>query len=93
MTTAVAARYDITAPSVADFRATVDRNGSDPVLWYRLCAAAGVPADAADPTPDQLDALARVVSAQPGVLGVLGRSLGVRLTTSRVLSRLNGAPR
>jgi hypothetical protein len=41
----------------------------------------------------ELDALALVMRNQPGVLGVLGRSLIVRLTTYFTLAMLNGSQR
>jgi hypothetical protein len=41
-------------------------------------------------TLDQLTLLADAVTNAPGVLGVMGRSLSVRLTTHRTLAALKG---
>ena len=93
MTTAVAGRHELAVPSVSDFRATVEQGGGDAVLWSRLCQQAGVSAASPTLSLDQLDVLAQTIKAQPGVLGIMGRSLAVRVTTYRTLSRLNGAAR
>ena len=84
--------YDLAPPTVADFREAVARvDHGDPEVWARLCAEAGLAPDATTMTLSQLDALALTIRAQPGVLGVLGRSLTVRLTTYFTLSFLNGS--
>ncbi|HYH24129.1 MAG TPA: hypothetical protein VD834_02170 [Blastococcus sp.] len=85
-------RHEPVAPTVADFRATVERVGVDAAVWAGLCAEAGVPA-AGSLTIAQLGSLADTIKDRPGVLGVMGRSLAVRVSTYRTLSTLNGVSR
>ena len=82
-------RHVPVAPTAADFRATVLRAGGDPALWVALCDEADVPVGGSL-TLAQLGRLADTIKARPGVLGVMGRSLGVRVSTYRTLSILNG---
>jgi hypothetical protein len=89
-----ATTHDVVPPTVADFRAAVARvDRGDPTVWAGLCAQARLSAEATTMSLAQLDALALVMRDQPGVLGVLGRSLIVRLTTYFTLSMLNGPQR
>jgi hypothetical protein len=92
MTTYVTPSPTLQAPRVADFRDAVRRaSGADfEGTWRGLCADAGVPAGSATMTLDQLTLLADAVTNAPGVLGVMGRSLSVRLTTHRTLAALKG---
>ena len=85
-------RYRLTPPTTADFRAAVGRAGVDDDGWERLCARARIPA-AGPHTVHQLDLLAEVVKTEPGALGVIGRSLSVRVTTHHTLTSLNGVLR
>jgi hypothetical protein len=86
--------HDVVPPTVADFREAVARvDRGDPAVWAELCAAAGLPPDATSMTLGQLDALALTMRSRPGVLGVLGRSLTVRLTTYITLRFLDGSSR
>lgn len=85
-------RYRLDPPTTADFRAAVARAGVDEPTWERLCAQARVPAEGPH-TVHQLDLLAEVVKLEPGALGVIGRSLSVRVTTFHTLSSLNGVHR
>jgi hypothetical protein len=85
-------RFRFEAPTTDDFRTAVARAGVDEAAWRRLCAAARVPADGPH-TVHQLDLLAEVVKTEPGTLGVIGRSLAVRVTTFHTLSSLNGVLR
>jgi hypothetical protein len=82
----------VPAPRVADFRDAVRRVAGPRFeeSWRALCADADVPAGAATMSLDQRAALAAVLTDSPGVLGVLGRSLAVRLTTHRTLAALEG---
>jgi hypothetical protein len=83
--------YAVAPPTVADFREAVARvDHGDPVVWERLCAEAGLSPQATTMTLAELDVLALTIRNQSGVLGVLGRSLTVRLTTYFTLSFLNG---
>jgi hypothetical protein len=89
---AAVTRYALSPPSVADFRDAVARvDHGDPAVWARLCAEAGSAPQASTLTLAELDRLALVIRDQPGVLGVLGRSLTVRLTTCFTLTMLNGS--
>jgi hypothetical protein len=84
--------HGLAAPTAADFRAAVARiDRGDPSVWARLCDEAGVSPQATDMTLAELDALALTIRDQPGVLGVLGRSLNVRLMTYFTLTFLNGS--
>ena len=81
-------RYLLTSPAlapprVADFRDAVRKvAGADiDATWRRLCHTAGVSPGAVTMSLPQLAALADAVTDEPGVLGVMGRSLAVRLTT------------
>lgn len=92
MTSYVIPSPTLPAPRVADFRDAVRRAaGADfEATWRRVCADAGVPPGAATMSLDQLSDLADAVTDVPGVLGVMGRSLAVRLTTHRTLAALKG---
>ncbi|GAA2721686.1 hypothetical protein [Cellulomonas aerilata] len=92
MTSYVTPSLTVEAPRVADFRDAVRRaSGADfEVTWRRVCSDAGVPPGAATMSLDQLAALADAVTNSAGVLGVMGRSLAVRLTTHRTLAALKG---
>ena len=90
--TAVAGAHRLAAPTVADFREAVLQSGGNTSLWIRLCTHAGVPAAALTLSLGQLDALAQKMKAEPGVLGLMGRSLGIRVVTYRSISP-NGADR
>ncbi len=85
-------RYRLEPPTTADFRAAVERAGVDEATWARLCAAARVPVEGPH-TVHQLDLLAEVVKTEPGTVGIIGRSLSVRVTTFHTLSSLNGVLR
>ncbi|GAB7191411.1 hypothetical protein NUM3379_21180 [Kineococcus sp. NUM-3379] len=83
--------YGLAAPTLADVRAAVARAGGDvDGTWAALCATAGVDPAAAEAGPDGVAALVAAVRARGGVLGVLGRSLWVRLETYRALARTAG---
>lgn len=90
--TVTAGRYRLEPPTTDDFRTAVGRAGADEATWERLCSAAGIPAEGPH-TLYQLDLLADAVKAEPGALGVVGRSLSVRLMTFHTLAFLDGAPR
>jgi hypothetical protein len=93
MSSYVIPTYQPPLPRVADFRAAVRKVAGDEFegTWRRLCAEARVPPGAATMSPDQLTDLAAVITDSPGVLGIMGRSLAVRLSTHRTLTALNGA--
>ena len=93
MTSYVVPVPTVPAPRVADFRDAVRRVAGPELepVWRRLCREAGVPTGAATMTLDQMADLAAVLTDSPGVLGVLGRSLAVRLTTHRTLAALKGS--
>jgi hypothetical protein len=85
------AGYDLEPPSVDDFRNAVARvDRGDPAVWARLCEEAGLSPEAATMTLAELDRLALTIRDQPGTLGVLGRSLNVRLISYFTLTFLNG---
>jgi hypothetical protein len=85
------ASHRLAAPTVADARKVVEQGGAgDSGLWARLCEQARVPATAPSLNLEQLDALVKVITTVPGILGVLGRSLAVRLSSYRTLTLLNG---
>jgi hypothetical protein len=56
--------------------------------WEALCQRAEVAPLAAAYSLDELERLAAVLRAEPGVLRVVGQSLAVRLSTYRALSSL-----
>lgn len=83
--------YELAPPTIADFREAVARvDHGDPAVWARLCAEAGLSPQATTMTLAELEVLALTIRNQSGVLGVLGRSLNVRLMTYFTLSFLNG---
>ncbi len=92
--TAAVPRYDLAAPSVEEFQAAVRRVATTDfdTVWRAACAQARVPAFGAL-SQQQLTALAAALTATPGVIGVIGRSLTVRLSSYRTLSALAGATR
>jgi hypothetical protein len=90
--TTVVDRYRLPPPTTEDFRAAVTRAGVDQAHWERLCAAARIPSEGPHDV-HQLDLLAEVVKSEPGALGVIGRSLSVRVTTFHTLSYLDGVLR
>ena len=89
------ATHGLAAPTVADFRTAVQKAcpADHDAVWARLCSASGTPATASAMTLDELAVLATAVTASPGVLGIMGRSLSVRLSSYRTLTALNGATR
>ena len=93
MSTSTIHRYGLAAPTLAEVRAAVHQGAGDEETWTGLCAAAGVSPGATTADLDQLAALVAAVKASPGVLGVLGHSLSVRLHTYRTLAKLEGLGR
>lgn len=93
MTSYVLTSPELRPPRVAELRDTVRRavGGDFETTWHRLCGEAGVPAGAVTMTLTQLADLAAAMTNAPGVLGVMGRSHVVRLTTFRTLSALEGS--
>ena len=95
MTAAPVASHKLAAPTVQDFRTTVQRvaRAEFDKVWADACARAGVSRAALNLDEGQLGALAQALSAIPGVVGVIGKSLAVRMTSYRTLSSLAGAKR
>lgn len=85
--------HRLEAPTVLDFRDTVRRvtGAGFEATWQQVCTQAGVPPGVFHLDRVPLGDLAAAIATCPGVLGVLGRSLAVRVHTYRTLSTLNGA--
>lgn len=82
--------YRLAAPSRDDAMAFLARAlGADKAasVWTTACRAAGVSPATRDMGVDALIRVADWLGGQPGVVGVIGQSLLVRLRTYRLLSR------
>jgi hypothetical protein len=80
--------YGLAAPtheSIVDALARHVGDAEAARLWMAACAAVGVDRD--DVAPDQLRRAARRLAAVPGVAGVCGHAIAVRLTTYVLLHR------
>lgn len=54
------------------------------ILWKKACEDCTIPQDTS--SIDQLESIFKYISMQPGVIGVVGKSLNVRIITYRTLS-------
>lgn len=79
--------YDLTPPTSHDALAFLARAvGPDRAasVWIRACADAGAPR--ANLSPDEMMRVSERLAEQEGVVGVIGKSLVVRVRTWRLLS-------
>jgi hypothetical protein len=79
--------YDLTPPTSHDALAFLARAvGPDRAasLWMRACADAAAPR--AELSPDEMMRVAERLAEQEGVVGVIGKSLVVRVRTYRLLA-------
>jgi hypothetical protein len=89
MDTRASGGYNLPPPTKDDALAFLARGiGADAAasLWVRTCAGAGVPAPARDLPPEMMMKVAERLAEQPGVAGVIGASLLVRLRTWRLVT-------
>lgn len=87
--TAPVAGYGLAAPTRDDALAFLARAlGPDRAAstWVRTAAAAGVGNGRRELDPDEMLKVAERLAAEPGVVGVIGSSLVVRLRTYRLLA-------
>ncbi len=92
--TAAVPRYELKAPTATEFREAIRRLAKDELdnVWRKACLQARVPV-AGELSLEQLAAVTAALIATPGAIGVVGRSLSVRLSSYRTLSTLAGATR
>jgi GAF domain-containing protein len=86
------ATHRFSAPTAADVRAALHTGcpAEATALWDEIATAAGVPVGAHLLTLEELETLAAAVAARPGVVGLQGRSLAIRVASYRALSDLEG---
>ena len=86
------ATHRFSAPTAADVRAALHTGDAAQAeaLWEEITAEVGVPTGAHLLTVDELGALAAAVAARPGVVGLQGRSLVIRVASYRALADLDG---
>jgi hypothetical protein len=83
--------YDLSPPTRHDALAFLARAvGPDRAagVWMRACADAGVPRG--DLSPDEMMRVSETLARQEGVVGVIGKSLVVRVRTWRLLAGTAG---
>lgn len=81
------ASHGLAAPTAEDFRRVLRAAAREqfPEVWGDVCATAGLSQGAYLLGVEEQEALARAVQALPGLLGVVGRGLAVRVATYRAL--------
>lgn len=87
------AGYGLVPPSRDDVMAFLARAvGADQAasVWVRACREAGVGAGARTLPPAEMLSVAEVLARQPGVVGVIGASLVVRLRSYQLLAAAHG---
>ncbi|PPK94172.1 hypothetical protein CLV92_10871 [Kineococcus xinjiangensis] len=83
-------RHQLAPPTLADVHTAVRQVGGDgaEALWQQLCAGAGIDPAASHVPLDRVAALLAALRTTPGVVGVVGHSMSVRLNTYRTLTKL-----